>query len=105
MTRRMNPEDRRVQILQAAVAVATRTGYHTLTRDTVAAEARMSVGLMYRHFTSMDDLKRSVMEEAIRQRNLPILAQGLAIQDRTAQGAPEELRVLAAVKLSTRGGA
>lgn len=85
-------ENKKHLILAAAVYLAEREGFQTFTRDSVAAKAGLAQGAVNYHYTTMAQLRRAVMGEAIRSRNLKIIAQGLAIGDPRAQKAPEELR-------------
>ena len=74
-------EDRRRQILGAAVACFARRGFHQTTMHDISAEAQISVGLIYRYFENKDavismiamehlsDL-RAMLEEAKRAPNL-----------------------------------
>jgi AcrR family transcriptional regulator len=68
-------EERRRQILRAAMACFARRGFHPTTMNDISAEAGISVGLIYRYFDSkdavitfmasehLDDLRR-VLEQA-----------------------------------------
>jgi len=47
-------EDRRRQILRAAVACFARRGFHQTTMHDISAEAQISVGLIYRYFENKD---------------------------------------------------
>lgn len=47
-------QERRRQILRAAVACFARRGFHQTTMQDIGAEARISVGLIYRYFESKD---------------------------------------------------
>lgn len=79
-------------ILRAALYLAEREGFSTFTRDSVAAKAGCAQGLVNHHYGTMQQLRRAVMGEAIRTRNLKVLAQGLALRDRRAMGAPDALK-------------
>lgn len=89
---RLKPEIRRAQILQHAVEAARDHGYQRITRDEVARRAGVSVGLVTRYFTTMPQLKRSVMRFAVRNEILEIIAQGLAAADPHARKAAPELK-------------
>ena len=80
-------EDRRRQILRAALACFARRGFHPTTMNDISAEAKISVGLIYRYFDSKDavitfmadeHLKelRDILEEA---RRAPTLFESLEI--------------------------
>lgn len=101
MVKRLEPTERRGQILQAAVSLAQDRGYHKLTRDGVAVEAGVSFGLVTRYFGSIDTLKQKVMRVAVEQDILEIIAAGLAVGDPIARSAPGELKVKAAQLIST----
>jgi AcrR family transcriptional regulator len=80
-------EDRRRQILRAAMTCFGRRGFHLTTMNDISAEAQISVGLIYRYFDSkdavitfmasehMDDLRR-VLEQA---RHAPTLFEALEL--------------------------
>jgi AcrR family transcriptional regulator len=83
-------------ILDVAIMLSLRSGYHNLTRQTIAAEAGVATGTVSYHFGAMEKLRDAVMREAIRKRYLLIVAQGLTNANWYAQNAPEELRKAAA---------
>lgn len=91
-TKRLDPEVRREQILDAALRVAERDGYDRMTRVAVAVTAKCSGATVQYYYTSMDQLRRCVMRAAVRKPVLPVLAQGLARRDRIALRADPELR-------------
>lgn len=101
--KRLLPADRKEQILSAAVAVASRkNGWSTLTREAVAAEANCVPSLLSKYFGTMPAFRRTLMREAVRVRNMSIVAQGLAAGDAHARKAPADLRS-AAVNLLLQG--
>jgi len=84
---------RRETILAAALTVARNPGgWSTLTRSLVANEAGCTDGLVSRYFGTMTDFRRKIMREAIAQRDLKIIAQGLACEYPHAYKADPELR-------------
>jgi AcrR family transcriptional regulator len=62
-------EERRAQIIEAALARFTQHGYANTTMDHIAAESGLSKGAIYWYFESKDDLfqaaANSVMEELV----------------------------------------
>jgi len=92
--------DRRQSILTAALAVAVRDGYLRVTRDAIAAAAGCSPALVSNHLGTMTQTHRAIMGEALRVRNLRVIAQGLAHGDKRALNAPLELREAAAASLT-----
>lgn len=96
MTKRLHPDDRKQQILDAALKVSARPGgYAKLTREAVAKEAACAEGLPSKYFGTMVNFKRAIMWAAIASKNLAVVAQGLAAGDKCAQKAPPELKAAA----------
>ncbi len=90
---RLKPDDRKLQILRAALIVASREGgLSTLSRQAVAAEAKCAESLVSRYFGTMVQFKRTIMGAAIHNQILPVIAQGLAMGDKRAQAADPELK-------------
>lgn len=91
--KRLLPDDRKRQILTAAIKVAGRPGgWGKLTRDAVAKEAGCAEGLVSKYFGTMIAFRRSIMRAAIKDFNLSIVAQGLAAGDNVALKAEEALK-------------
>src|SRR5258706_4129533 len=95
-------EERRRQILRAAVTCFARRGFHPTTMNDISVEAQISVGLIYRYFESkdavitfmasehLDDL-RCVLEQA---RRAPTLFEALELVSiRHCEEQPEHLHV------------
>lgn len=94
--KRLQPADRKQEILNAAIKVAGRPGgWGKLTRDAVAKEAGCAEGLVSKYFGTMITFRRSIMRAAIHDWNLSIIAQGLAAGDKCAQKADPELKARA----------
>lgn len=90
--KRLHPLDRKPAILRAATTLARQHGYTKVSREAIATAAECSPALVSTYFGTMLKLQRAVMGEAIRVRDLTIIAQGLAQRDARAMRAPEELR-------------
>lgn len=54
--RAVRRDTRRRQVLDAAVAVMQRTGYHQMSMQALAEEASVSVGLLYKYFGGKEDI-------------------------------------------------
>lgn len=100
MSKRMKPAERRESIVQAALRVAERDGYHMMRRDAVAESAGVSMGLVTTYFGTMQQLRRAVMRKAIELERIGVIAQGLAYKDKHAHKAPAALREKAAAVLT-----
>lgn len=97
---RLEPAVRKDQILAAAVELAKLRGYGSVTRDGIAAHAGCSTGLVTKYFSTMTQLKRSIMRVAVKNHILSIIAQGLAAQDPHARKAPEDVKQKALATLA-----
>lgn len=88
----MSKDTRKLTILAAAVAEAVQVGYQQVTREGIAQRADCAPGLVSFYFGTMVCMKRSIMSEAIRTRQLRIVAQGIADGHPKAKRVPLELR-------------
>lgn len=90
---RKAPDDRKADIMQAALRVAARPGgWSRLTRGAVAVEADCADALISKYYGTMPQFRRAIMRRAILVENLPIIAQGLAAHDSQARKADSELK-------------
>ena len=92
MSKRLNPKDRKAEILHAALLVAELKGYSHIQRSDVATAAGVSPARVSQLFNTMVQLRRAVMRHAIKTRHHKIIAQGLAVGDKQALKAPQELK-------------
>ena len=92
--RSTGPEEKRRLILQAAVRVFARKGFHTSRVGDIAEEAGVAHGLLYHYFDSKDELLETIFHETWSD----LLA---AMRDVEESGAParEQLRGVAAILL------
>jgi AcrR family transcriptional regulator len=60
-------EEKRRRLLQAAVRVFARKGYHAARIGDIAEEAGVAYGLLYHYFPSKEELLRSVFRETWRE--------------------------------------
>jgi AcrR family transcriptional regulator len=88
----MSKDARKLAILAAAVAEAKRHGYMNVTRHMIAERAGCTPALVPYYFGTMNELRRAIMSEAIRTRELRIVAQGIADGHPKAKRVPLELR-------------
>lgn len=86
-------------ILEVAYTMAQRDGFGTLTRDGVAAEAGVAMGSVNHHWVKMSALREAVMQRAVEEENLELIAQGIALGDTIAKSAPLNVRTKALVTL------
>ncbi len=58
-------EDRRRQILRAAMACFARRGFHLTTMNDISADAQISVGLIYRYFENKNAIILAIIEQQL----------------------------------------
>lgn len=85
-------EQRKHEILLAAVAVAEREGWPNIRRDMVAAEVGCSTGLVNNYWDTMMSLSDAVMQYAVENRRFTIVASGLTAGHSAAKGAPARVK-------------
>jgi AcrR family transcriptional regulator len=80
------------EILKHALELSREIGYQSIRRDALAAAAGTSTGTISRYFGTMVQLKRAIIGAAVANRDLVVLAQGLAAGDSRAKAASLELK-------------
>jgi AcrR family transcriptional regulator len=83
---------RKKMILAAAIFLSENQGYQNIKRDDIATTSNCANGSINATFGTIEKLKRAVMIEAIKSKNLNIIAQGLVHGDLKALAAPDELK-------------
>lgn len=58
-----SPEERQAELLQAAMTVFGKHGYHRTTVDAIALEARLSKGSVYRFFKTKDHILLAILDK------------------------------------------
>ena len=89
-------EDKRRQILDAAVRVFARKGFHASRVGDIAEEAGVAHGLLYHYFESKDQVLEAVFHE-----NWSVLVARLASVEESDEPAADQLRHVAAIVLRT----
>src|SRR5574340_633766 len=95
----MKRDTKKQSILTAAMTEAKQHGYANVTREQIAQRAECAPGLVSFYFGTMQHMKRAIMSEAIRTRELSIIAQGIVDGHPKAKRAPLELRQAAVMSL------
>ena len=72
-------EERRGQILRAAVKLFSQQGYYTTTIQQIAREAGVSIGLIYQYFGDKDDILLLSLKLVLEtyEREIPLRIEGL----------------------------
>ena len=89
-------EEKRRQILDAAVRVFARKGFHTSRVGDIAEEAGVAHGLLYHYFSS----KHEVLETVFRE-NWSVLIERIHAVEESGERAHDQLRHVAAIVLRT----
>ena len=89
-------EDKRRQLLDAAVRVFARKGFHASRVGDIAAEAGVAHGLLYHYFRSKDQVLEAVFHE-----NWSVLIARIGSVEESDEPAADQLRHIAAIVLRT----
>ena len=89
-------EEKRRIILDAAVRVFARKGFHTSRVGDIAEEAGVAHGLLYHYFSSKDEVLETIFRE-----NWAILVERIHAVEESGGPAREQLRHVAAILLRT----
>jgi AcrR family transcriptional regulator len=87
---------KRKQLLDAAVRVFARSGYHGSRVGDIAAEAGVAHGLLYHYFSSKDEVLETVFRE-----NFGELLERFRAVETSAEPAPAKLEAIAKILLRT----
>jgi TetR/AcrR family fatty acid metabolism transcriptional regulator len=88
--------DKRARILEAAVRVFARSGYHTSRVGDIAEEAGVAHGLLYHYFPSKDEVLATIFRE-----NWRLLVDRIEAVERSEARADEQLQAVAKMLLRT----
>ena len=92
--RRNGQEEKRRKLLEAAVRVFARKGYHAARIGDIAEEAGVAYGLLYHYFSSKEEVLRSVFRDTWRA-----LIQTIKNVEESDDPPPEQLRKVAEILL------
>ena len=88
--------DKRRQLLDAAVRVFARKGFHASRVGDIAEEAGVAHGLLYHYFKSKDEVLQAVFQE-----NWSLLVARIESVEETDEPAADQLRHISAIVLRT----
>lgn len=71
---RLEPTMRKQQILNAAIAIASRDKTLSITRHDIAMEAQVSEALVSKYFNTMHQLRRALVRFSVQTGEVPIIA-------------------------------
>jgi AcrR family transcriptional regulator len=81
---RLTAEERKSQIIDAALKLGIKKGYYCLTIREIEEASGVSRSLISYHFT-IDELRKAMVKKAIAEEIRPILQQALSIKDRAVR--------------------
>lgn len=93
--KRFKPAVRKPEILAAALELAAVKGYMFVTRNEIAEVVGVAGSTVQYHFGKMSTLRNELMIYAVKQRHARVVLQGLALYDKHALEADQELKDLA----------
>lgn len=96
MSKHIEPDKRKSQLLKAALVLAEEGNYRTIKRRELAEAGEVSTGTVSLVFGDMDGLRTAVMRYAVKMKSLRVILQGIAARDKIALSAPASLRKRAA---------
>lgn len=89
---RGDPDERKAQILDAAIELSKERGYANVYREHIGERLGVTPTLVTRYFATMHHLREAVMQAALDREIPEIIAQGIIAHDPIAETAPRELR-------------
>lgn len=102
-TTRMEADDRRAQLIETGLRLAGEVGWYKVTRRAVAEETSTAEALINRYFENKDGFRDALMEEAVKRKLVPVVAEGLLYMSKPALMAPVKLRKEAQAHLQETG--
>lgn len=80
------------KILNSALHIAERDGFINMKRELIAEHAKCSVGKVSNAYGTMVQLRRAVMRQAINQKVLSVIAEGIVLRMKCCDKLDDELR-------------
>jgi AcrR family transcriptional regulator len=99
-SKRLPPSDRKAALLAAALALAERGHYTSVTRSQIAERVGVSAALVSFYLGTMPAMRRLLMRHAVTSGNLAVIGQGLSQGDKWAKRAAPSIRAAAAARLA-----
>jgi AcrR family transcriptional regulator len=80
----MNPDDRKEQLLKAALTVAKTIGYRATTRLNVADQAKVSSALVPFHLGDVETMRKSILHAGCAEGHVKLIVEGVLDNDKVA---------------------
>lgn len=86
------PDERKQEVMDAALALARESNYSYVTREAVAERAGCATGTVSRLYGTMPQFRRAIMSAAVARQDLRVIAQGIAAGEPKALAAKPQLK-------------
>ncbi len=103
MTHQTQRDIRKQEILTAGLKLAASKGYGNVSPGDIAEVVGIARTLVVFYFSTTAQLHRALVGEALRVRNLRVIAQALVAGDSRAKRAPDELKQEAIASILNQG--
>lgn len=101
MANRLDKRERREQIVAAALDLAEKMGYQEVHRSHIAERLGCSEALIRVHFSTLPDLRRTIVRSAVKAERLGVIAQAIANRSPYVKKISEELKARALHELAS----
>ena len=78
--------------MQTALSQAEKIGYNRVTREVVAKHVPCAPSLVSHYWGTVEQLQKSILREAVKSKNLKIIAQGLVSRSPITRRVPMEIK-------------
>lgn len=92
MSKRLKPEVRKEQVIDAALRLAGQSHYLEVGREDIAAALGFSASTIRYHFKTLTQLRNDLVRAAIKRNDLAVIAQAITAKHPHAVKASPELR-------------
>ena len=98
--RRLDPKERKKQIIEHATLTARHNGLYRLTVTEIAERCGVSHGTVFNYFSNIAELRGAIIEHAIAECDVEVLLQAIIDKDPRVDNIPLETRLKMQSKIS-----
>lgn len=92
MSKRLKPEVRKEQVIEAALSLAAKSHYLEVGREEIASALGFSASTIRYHFKTLTQLRKEVVRAAVKQEHLAVIAQAVTANHPQAVKVSKALR-------------
>jgi hypothetical protein len=92
MIKRMKPDTRKEQLLNAGISLALTMHYQQITKANLATVADCSMSLVNRHFGTMEVFRKALVSHAIEKENIRVVLQAISCGNAVYEKLPRSLQ-------------